>query len=92
MNDAQVVWDPDDDPDGNVQHVAENDLTVDEVEDALLNPENTTVVSRTSGRPLTFGWTFTGRYIAVIWETVSDNPTMIRVRPAYDVEPRRRKP
>jgi|ERR1017187_2562872 hypothetical protein len=61
-------------------------------EDVLLNPENDTLVSRTSGRPITFGWTSTGRHIAVIWETVCDGPRMIRVRTAYDVEPKRRKP
>ena len=92
MDDAQIVWDPDDDPDGNVQHIAENDLTVDEVEDVLLNPDNWTLISRTSRRPITFGWTFTGRHIAVIWETVCDDPKMIQVRTAYEVEPKRRKP
>ena len=58
MDDAQIVWNPDDDPDGNVQHIAESDLTVDEVEDVLLNPENETLISRTSRRPITFGWTY----------------------------------
>lgn len=92
MQDLQVVWDADDDPDGNVQHIAENDLTAEEVEDVLLNPENATLISRSSGRPITFGWAFTDRHIAVIWETVCDDPRMIRVRTAYDVEPKRRKP
>jgi hypothetical protein len=58
MDDAQIVWDPDDDPDGNIQHIAENDLTVDEVEDVLLNHDNETLIRRTSRRPITFGWTF----------------------------------
>jgi hypothetical protein len=31
----QILWDLDDDPDGNVQHVAEHGLTVEEVEEAL---------------------------------------------------------
>jgi len=92
MHDAQIVWDADDDPDGNVQHIAENDLTIDEVEDVLFNPGSETLTSRTSGRPITFGWTFTGRHIAVIWETVCDNPEMIRVRTAYEVKPKGRKP
>ncbi len=89
MDDIQVVWDAEDDPDGNIQHIAEHDLTVDEVESVLLNPENSTLVSRSSGRPITFGWTFTERHIGVIWETVNDNPRMIRVRTAYEVEPRK---
>ena len=42
MDDAQVVWDVDDDPEGNVQHIAENDPTVDEVEDVLLWSSRTT--------------------------------------------------
>jgi hypothetical protein len=91
MRDAQVVWDPEEDPDGNVQHTAENDLSVEEVEDVLLNPENETLISRTSGRPITFGWSFTGRHLAVIWETICDDPQMIRVRTAYEVTPKRRK-
>ena len=57
MRDAQIVWDADDDPDGNVQHIAENDLTVEEVESVLLNPKNKDAISRTSGRWITFGWT-----------------------------------
>lgn len=31
----QVLWDLDGDPDGNVQHIAEHGITVDEVEDVL---------------------------------------------------------
>ena len=82
MLDAQVVWDADDDLDGNVQHIAENDLTIEEVEDVLFDPDSATEISRSSGRPITFGWTFTDRHIAVIWETVCDDPRMIRVRTA----------
>jgi hypothetical protein len=91
MYDASVLWDLEDDPDGNVQHIAENDLTVEEVEDVLLNPENEVQVSRTTGRPITFGWTTTGRHIAVIWETVIDEPRTVRVRTAYEVRPKRRR-
>jgi hypothetical protein len=57
-----------------------------------LNPGSKTKISRTSGRPITFGLTYTDRFIAVIWETVCDDPKMIRVRTAYEVEPKRRKP
>jgi hypothetical protein len=69
---AVIVWDPDDDPDSNVQHIAEHDLTIEEVESVLRNPKNRDLVSRTTGRPITFGRTHTGRSIAVIWETVHD--------------------
>jgi hypothetical protein len=91
MDDVTVLWDLEDDPDGNVRHIAENDLTVEEVEDVLLDPDNDVEVSRSSGRPITFGWTETGRHIAVIWETVIDDPKTIRVRTAYEVRPKRRR-
>jgi len=58
------------------------------VEDVLLNTENEVKVSRSSGRPITFGWTSTGRHIAVIWETICDDPEMVRVRTAYEVKPK----
>jgi hypothetical protein len=60
MHDVSILWDMEDDPDGNVQHIAENDLSIEEVEDVLLDPDNEVLVSKTSGRPITFGWTSTG--------------------------------
>ncbi|MBV8313102.1 MAG: DUF4258 domain-containing protein [Planctomycetaceae bacterium] len=91
MDDVSVLWDLEVDPDGNVQHIAENDLSVEEVEEVLLDPDNKVQVSRTTGRPITFGWTSTGRHIAIVWETVIDDPSTIRVRTAYEVSPKRRR-
>ena len=91
MDDVSVLWDLEVDPDGNVQHSAENDLSVEEVEEVLLDPNNEVQVSRTTGRPITFGWTSTGRHIAVVWETVIDDPRTVRVRTAYEVSPKRRR-
>ena len=82
MDDAELVWDLEDDPDGNVWHIGENDLIFDEVEDVLLDPHNKMESSRSSGFPITFGWTSTGRHIAVIWKTVNKNPWIIRVMTA----------
>ena len=82
MDDVSVLWDLEDDPDGNVQHIAENDLSVEEVEEVLLDPDNEVQVSRTTGRPITFGWTPTGRHIAVVWEKVIDDPRTVQVRTA----------
>ena len=31
MGYTTIIWDSDDDPDGNVQHIAEHDLTKEEV-------------------------------------------------------------
>lgn len=90
MIDAEVVWDAEDDPDGNVQHIAANGLTRDEVEDVLSDPGNPTATSRSSGRPITFGWTGTGRHIAVVWEVVHDDPCLIRAVTAYETPSRRK--
>ena len=32
MSFPSIIWDPDDDPNGNVQHIAEHDLSIDDVE------------------------------------------------------------
>jgi hypothetical protein len=92
MLDFEIAWDPEDDPEGNVQHIAEHDLNVEDVEDVLRNRDNEAKVSRRSGRPIVFGWTATGRHIAVVWETICNDPRMVRVRTAYEVKPRRREP
>jgi hypothetical protein len=83
--DVHILWDLDDDADGNVRHIAEHDLTKEEVDDVLMNPENPTTESRSSGEALTFGWTTTDRYIAVVWEHVLDDPWTIRPVTAYEV-------
>jgi hypothetical protein len=84
LADVIVVWDFDDDPDGNVQHVGEHGITPEEVEEILLNPGNSAGFSRSSGRPITFGYTSGGRYLAVVWEEVCDDPRMIYPVTAYD--------
>lgn len=76
----------DDDSDGNVQHIELHGVTKEEADEVLLNPSNPTGISRASGDPITFGWTSTGRYLAVVWENVQDDPRMIRPVTAYDVD------
>jgi uncharacterized DUF497 family protein len=81
-----VIWDLADDPDGNVAHIEEHGLTIDEVEEVLLDPRNPVDRSRTSDRSMTFGYTSTGRYIAVAWEVIDDAPLMVRPITAYEVD------
>lgn len=89
MSDVIVVWDLDNEANGNVQHVAEHGITPKEVEEVLLNPDNAAGFSRSSGRPITFGYTSSGRYVAVVWEEVCDDPRMIYPVTAYEApEPR----
>jgi len=88
---VHVVWDMEDDPDGNVQHILEHGFTMDDVDEVLLDSESITTESRSSGRPITFGYTSSGRYIAVVWEHITDDPLTMRPVTAYEVpEPRSR--
>jgi uncharacterized DUF497 family protein len=64
-----IVWDMDDDPDGNVQHCAEHDVTKEEVEEVLQHPSDADL-SRSSGRPVVFGDTSAGRHLMVVYETI----------------------
>lgn len=82
-----VIWDLPDDPNGNVAHIAEHGITQDEVEDVVGNPANPTVPSDSTGRPLTFGWTSTGRHLGVVWEPVDDDPRTIKPVTAFDAPP-----
>ena len=66
----QVLWDLEGDRLGNVRHTAEHDVTPDEVEEVLNDRHSRTAYSESSGRPITFGWTSEGRYLAVVWELV----------------------
>jgi hypothetical protein len=87
MSSTQVIWDLENDPEGNVQHIAEHDVSMDEVEEILRNPRNDTIISRESGNQITFGWTSTGKYLAVPWESVCDDPKMIYPLSAYPAPP-----
>jgi hypothetical protein len=88
MDDTQFCWDLEDDPEGNYVHITEgHDVTVDEVEEVLRNPDSEDVVSRSSGNPVAFGWTSTGKYIIVVYELVHDDPRTLYPITAYPVPP-----
>ena len=76
-----IIWDPE--PGGNIEHIAEHDLTPEDVEDALFDPVGHDR-SRSSGLPMVFGFTSDGRYIAVVYEQIDDS-TVSPVT-AYEVE------
>ncbi|MCL4206235.1 MAG: BrnT family toxin [Pirellulaceae bacterium] len=84
-----VIWDLEDDPDGNFQHIAEHGVTPEEVDEVLNDRSSRTTRSESSGRPITFGWTSEGRYLAVVWELVEDEPMSVYPVTAYPApEPR----
>jgi len=82
MNYFRILWDDPDDPDGNVQHVAEHGLEIEDVEEVLANPASEGV-SESSGRPCVWGYTLEDIYIIVIYEEIDEDT--IRVVTAYDV-------
>ena len=86
MQIAQILWDLDDDPDGNVQHIAEHGITVEEVEDVLCAAEEV-VASHSSGRPITFGESSTGKYLAVVFDIVDEDPLSVYPVTAYETHP-----
>lgn len=81
-----IIWDLDDDPDGNVQHCAEHGVTKEEVEEAIASPIDHDT-SRSSGRPVLFGETNNGRHLMIVYEEI-DEDTVYGVT-AYDVPKRR---
>ena len=60
-----IFWDLG--PGGNAEHIAEHGLDVEEVEYVLRHPEQD-AVSRSSRRPIVFGHTPSGEYLAVVYE------------------------
>lgn len=92
MLDAEILWDLEDDPDGNVQHIAEHGVTIEEVEEVLADPDSSTEVdARRPDRSVTFGQTLESRYLAVVWETALDDPLTIYPITAFDAPRPRRK-
>jgi uncharacterized DUF497 family protein len=82
-----VEWDSEAEPSGNVRHIADNGLSIDEVEDILYDPVSRPVRSRSSKRPALIGQTSTGKTIIVIYERHEDAGFVI-IRPvsAYEIE------
>jgi hypothetical protein len=82
-----IIWDDDDDPSGNVEHIlGPGEVTKEEVEEVLQDPDSRVEASERSGNPIAFGWTSTGKHIAVVF-VFEDDPELILVRPitAYPV-------
>ena len=86
MQFVSILWDDDDNPEGNVQHIADHDLTTEDVEYVLEHPTSE-ATSDSTGRPCVFGYTPAGEFIIVIFEEVAGD-TIYPVT-AYEVsEPR----
>ena len=72
----------DEEPGGNIEHIEEHGLTIDDVEHVLANFESEGV-SRSSGQPCVFGYAPDGTFIIVVYEVI-DEDTIYPVT-AYEV-------
>ena len=77
-----VLWNPE--PNGNIAHITEHGLTPEDVETALFQPVGRDT-SRSSGRPMVYGFTPDGRYIVVVYEEI-DSSTLYPIT-AYEIDP-----
>ena len=65
------------------QHLARNGVTPGEFEEVVCDPDEVDE-SRSSGRPIAFGETSSGKYLACVYELLDDT-TVLPVT-AYEVE------
>ncbi len=72
MDIFRILWDEPDDPDGNVQHIAEHGLTIDDVEEVLSNSTSEGTSASTRG-PCVWGYTLEGVYIIVVYEEIDQD-------------------
>ncbi len=82
MTFLRIFWDDPNDPDGNVQHIAEHGLDLEDVEEVLENP-TARGRSASTDRPCVWGYTIEGIYIIVVYESIDDDT--VRVVTAYEV-------
>jgi uncharacterized DUF497 family protein len=78
-----VLWDLEDDPEGNVAHIADHGVSPHEVDEVLASPECSDR-SRSSGQMIVIGTTTEGRTLLVVYEQI-DEMTVYPIT-AYDLD------
>ena len=74
----QILWDQENDLNGNYAKITSSGYTLDDVEDILLNPRNvSSYLYGSSLSGITSGITSSGKLISVIWEIECGNPLHI---------------
>ena len=66
----EFIWDGE-----NEEHLAEHGITPDEFVQVVSNPD-CVEISRSSGRPVAFGPTSTGKYLACVYELFDELRSM----------------
>ena len=72
------VWD-----DENEAHLEEHGVSIEEFAEVVCDPDRVDR-SRSSGRPIAFGYTSTGKYLACVYELLDED--MVYAITAYDAE------
>jgi uncharacterized DUF497 family protein len=86
LHDALIDWDDPHDEGGNTAHIAEHGLTPEEVDSVLHDDATIFDISDSTSRPIAFGSTLTGRFIAVVFELLNvADPLIVRPITAYEV-------
>jgi len=70
---VEIIWDLDDDENGNVLHIAQYGIHKQDVADILFD-SHVLDFSRSTGSPIAFGVISDGRTVAVVYEQVDDVP------------------
>ncbi len=71
MHYSCIIWDEQDDPNGNIQHIAEHDLAVEDVEAVLAAPTEEGK-SISSGLPAVWGYVPDGRFVILVFGRVDE--------------------
>jgi uncharacterized DUF497 family protein len=82
---VSIIWDADDDEGGNVRHIAEHGLTVEDVE-YVIEHAASEERSRSSNRLCVFGYTLSGDHIVVVIDEMDEDT--IYPMTAYEVPER----
>ena len=86
FEEALIAWDDENDPQGNVRHIAQNGVSMEEFELILTDPHSLRGRSRSSGRHTAWGKLPDGREIVIVYDIESSNPLVIRPVTAYEPE------
>jgi hypothetical protein len=86
FEDALIAWDDEDDPDGNVQHIAQNGVSMEEFLFILTDDHSKRGRSRSSGRQTAWGELLDDREIIIVYDIESTNPLVIHPITAYEPE------
>jgi hypothetical protein len=66
-----------------LEHLVEHDVTPEEFEDVVSDPDRQ-LTSRSTGDPIAFGWTSTGRYLCCVYRLHDDGMCVESVT-AYEI-------